>query len=629
MNSQQITRLSWKHDEVPAEINNLLTTLSAEYPISDGGRGLKLKFKKIEAEENVSRVIRSRGAVEIEYSTLSGAARGIGTALAKLDGEESTPFKSLGVMLDLSRGLVMKVEHVKKWLRRLALSGYNQVLLYCEDTYELEDEPFFGAFRGGYSLEELQEMDDYAASLGVELVGCIQTLAHLNHVLRYPAYEDIVDTPTVMMVGAPGTEALVEKMIAFWSKALRSRRIHVGMDEAHGLGRGKYQTVHGPNDPFELMTRQLDIVSRICEKHGLAPMIWSDMFFRLTNPKHEYYDTTSPFPAGLSDKINPQAQLVYWDYYNESADVYSKMIRRHRELGKEPIMGSGIWTWGRAWYDHNKTVATAVPCIEACRQEKLTELFFTMWGDDGAYCDYDSSFAGIVYCGDLAFGSDDEDRTAQRFEAICFADYEAHISAGELQQANIAPAGADPLQCRCQFLMWDDPLLGMYFDSCKRANPEFDLQMLDILDDTLCRIMPHLYNDNAGNIAYAVALIKFTMRKLELRGALEAAYDSGDMLALHELVTTTIPAAQAALREVARLFRKIWLTRAKAFGLETIQDRWALQDARLTELSTRLTEFINGEINAIDELEARLPWSAGQQNFYGFKGVALPFWSLW
>ena len=85
MNSQQITRLSWKHDEVPAEINNLLTTLSAEYPISDGGRGLKLKFKKIEAEENVSRVIRSRGAVKIEYSTLSGAARGIGTALAKLD----------------------------------------------------------------------------------------------------------------------------------------------------------------------------------------------------------------------------------------------------------------------------------------------------------------------------------------------------------------------------------------------------------------------------------------------------------------------------------------------------------------------------------------------------------------
>ena len=142
MNSN--VKLFWKASEVPADIASMLATLSEEYPITEGGRGLKLKFQQIEAAECVSRVSRSKGEVKIEYSTLSGAARGIGSALAKLEEATSTPFRSLGIMLDVSRGMVMRVEHMKKWLRRLALSGYNQVLLYCEDTYELEDEPFFG-----------------------------------------------------------------------------------------------------------------------------------------------------------------------------------------------------------------------------------------------------------------------------------------------------------------------------------------------------------------------------------------------------------------------------------------------------------------------------------------------------
>jgi len=34
-------------------------------------------------------------------------------------------------------------------------------------------------------MEELKEIDDYAASLGVKLVPCIQTLAHLAQFLQW------------------------------------------------------------------------------------------------------------------------------------------------------------------------------------------------------------------------------------------------------------------------------------------------------------------------------------------------------------------------------------------------------------------------------------------------------------
>ncbi len=621
----QITKLAWRKADTPENIAAALEVLETEYPISEGGRGLKLAFRQIEAEDTVSRVLRSRGEVTIEYSTFPAALRGVGSALARLDGEEHTSFKKLGIMLDVSRNMVMKVEHFKKWLRRLALCGCNEVLIYSEDTYELEDEPFFGAYRAPYTLEELQEMDAYAATLGIELVGCIQTLGHMEQILQHKHFNKVFDSERILLVDAPETEELIRKMISFWSKALRSRRIHVGMDEAHGLGRGVHQTLHGAENETSIMNRHLKLVSAICKENGLAPMIWSDMYFRMTNKDHNYYDYTSPFPAGLKKEIDPDTQLVYWDYYHKDASDYRKMIHRHRELGKDPVVGSGIWTWARMWYDHKRTMNTAMPCIDVCRQEKITDLFFTMWGDDGAYCNYDSSLAGIIRCADLAFGCRDENDTADRFEAVCHADYGANIAAGDLHLTLDDDFYTD-FYVMPSMILWDDPLLGKYYGSCKRANPEFDLIYLDQLDDVLCRIMPSAEDCEAGDIGYAVDLIKFLIKKLELRGALEAAYDRGDRLALRELVTTTIPAAIAALVEVDAGFRRNWLKCAKAHGLERIQIRNAGQLARLEELSIRIREYLDGTVERIEELDERLPYSAEPEMMNRYKEVSSGSW---
>ena len=171
--------------------------------------------------------------------------------------------------------------------------------------------------------------------------------------------------------------------------------------------------------------------------------------------------------------------------------------------------------------------------------------------------------------------------------------------------------------------------MGIAFDGIKRVNPEFDLELLDTYDEILCRIMPHIEDNEAGNIAYAVAVTKFLMRKLELRGALEAAYDSGDRLALHELATTTIPAALTALYQVEGLFRQIWLARSKAFGLERIQIRFAGQAARLEELIVRIQEYLDGEIDSIEELDARLPWSAPSMPYHLYDNAAYGASSTW
>ena len=85
-----------------------------------------------------------------------------------------------GVMLDMSRNGVMKPASVNKFVDYISSFGYNMLQLYTEDTYEVKNEPYFGYLRGGYTKEEIQEIDAHCKEKGVELIPCIQTLAHLG-----------------------------------------------------------------------------------------------------------------------------------------------------------------------------------------------------------------------------------------------------------------------------------------------------------------------------------------------------------------------------------------------------------------------------------------------------------------
>ena len=97
-------------------------------------------------------------------------------------------FKRLGIMLDCSRNAVMKVDSVKRYIDIMHRLGYNTLMLYTEDTFEVDNQPYFGYLRGRYSKAEIKEIDKYALSKGIELIPCIQTLAHLNAIVRWSEY---------------------------------------------------------------------------------------------------------------------------------------------------------------------------------------------------------------------------------------------------------------------------------------------------------------------------------------------------------------------------------------------------------------------------------------------------------
>ncbi|MEX0777649.1 MAG: family 20 glycosylhydrolase [Phycisphaeraceae bacterium] len=590
--------LYWNPAATPQPLHAMLRTLGAAYPLVEKPRrgAVAMHLMPGAPAGSVTVQLDKTGAA-ITYDQPIHALRGVGSLLAGLVRRteplvESMPFATFGIMLDCSRNAVMTVAHLQKWLRQLALLGYNMVMLYTEDTYQVPGEPCFGYLRGRYTAEELRAIDQYAADLGIQVIGCIQTLGHLEQILKWPAYGKVRDTSSVVLGREDATYELIDKMIGVMADTCRSRRIHIGMDETHDLGRGQFLDRFGFQRGFDIFNQHLARVVELCKRRGLAPMIWSDMYFRMGSKAHNYYDTEVDIPADVKAAIPAEAQLVYWDYYHDNTEFYVDHIQRHRQLHGEPLMASGVWTWSRLWHDSDKTRRTALPCLAACRKQKVNEFFFTLWGDDGAYCEFDSALAGLALGAEAAYRGDAvvTANLARRFAAVCGGDYALIEKMSDLTRHD-SPA-----------ILWDDPLLGIWWKARAAEDGKHWPKVLRDYQRLLTKVHSGAKITRPIDIAHGVNLLRCLIAKLDIGLKLHQAYRQRDKAGL-AAVRRQVPAMVRAIDDLLASFRRQWHRRNKPEGFEVIQIRLAGLRQRYLELGQRLGELAAGKIANIPELE--------------------------
>jgi len=214
--------------------------------------------------------------------------------------------------------------------------------------YTIEDEPYFGYMRGRYTFQELKECDDYADVFGIEMIPCIQTLAHLEQFLKWDVYAYLRDSKDVMLAGDDRTYQFIEKMIRSASALFRSKRINICMDEAINLGLGRYLAIHGYQERFGIMIDHLKRVLEITSKYNLRPMMWSDMFFVLGSTAEKCaatgYDLDAVIPQEVVD--------IYRRMYNWYTGLMLILMRKHTENPSKSIKrwDSYLFLQGRLKY---------------------------------------------------------------------------------------------------------------------------------------------------------------------------------------------------------------------------------------------------------------------------------------
>ncbi|MDX1681566.1 MAG: beta-N-acetylhexosaminidase [Phycisphaeraceae bacterium] len=554
------------------------------------------------------------GEVTVRYHDRSTALRALGRLLAAEDESdltftETAAFSMRGLMIDCSRNGVLRLDAARTFMQRVALMGVNMLMLYTEDTYQVPDEPFFGYLRGAYSPEEIRALDDHAHTLGIELIPCIQTLGHLEQILQWPAMAEYRDTGSILLADDENTLAFIEKLVITAAGNVRSNRIHLGMDEAVGLGPGRFKEKFGEQSPFEIINRHLRRLCDICREQDLEPMIWSDMYFRLGSRTHDYHDPDWQIPEEVVDEIPTDVQLVYWDYYHEESDYYRQMIERHRGLGHEPVMAGGIWTWSHLWCALPWSFTAVDACMTGAREENLNEAFMTMWGDMGMEVDIFSALPGIQYFCEHAFDADDPMAAARRhFAAVCDGPMEPWVRAADIDSIPLIDQPDLNRTAVSRHLLWQDPALAL-------LDPMLDETDLTdwyrkVADDLRAAIPDEPDDTLAGRLAYPAAIAEVLELKVHLRRDLHEAVTAGDRDRARTLADERLAELRRRVDTLWQIHRDMWMKTYRPFGWEVIESRYGTLRARLETLQQRLIAFADGELDDIPELSARLhnPW---------------------
>ena len=511
----------------------------------------------------------------------------------ELNVKQTRHFAHCGAMLDMSRNGVMTVEGVKRWIDHQAALGLNLLMLYTEDTYTIPDYPYFGYLRGRYSEAELKSIDDYAAQRGVEMIPCIQTLGHLKQFLQWPASAPLRDQPDILLIDSEETYRFLDAALASLASCFRSRRIHIGMDEAHGVGLGRYLRLHGYTDRFGLLTKHLNRVVELCGKYGLQPMMWSDMFFRLGSVNNEYYDLDNHVPDEVIASL-PAVEQAYWDYYHTDERTYEKMLEEHSRMGRAVYAG-GVWTWSGFLPNRKRTEKTMMPALKVAARLGTDTVFATLWGDDGAETDYLMAVDRYTMFSEACWTGGDFSPEECELAAECLTGMPRELrSAWDYFYADSWQDSTG------KAMIWCDPLY-----PCGASDQQKEIlfsgaaEALKILDE-----YPEF--KNRTEIYYTRCLYTTLMRKTARIRDLRNAYEKKDKEALAKISGQEIPAAVEAYRELMKAHRALWELNRKRQGWEVLALRYGGAMSRLEDVADEVQRWLDGTLAEIPELEEKV-----------------------
>ena len=488
-----------------------------------------------------------------------------------------------GVMLDMSRNAVMKVEEVKKFATVIRKMGYDTIGLYMEDVFEIEDEPYFGHLRGKYTASELKEIDNYLNEQNMQVVPCVQTLAHLNGIFRWEQYKDINDIDDILLVDDEKTYTLIDKMFASLRKCFKGDLINIGMDESYNVGLGKYIRIHGyVENRIALIYKHLNRVLQIAKKYNFKCMMWSDMFFSLAKPD-----------VDLKSYVPDEISLCYWDYFTTKEEMYDANFRKHFAITDNVVFTGGAWSWSGFVPQNEWTIKTMGPAMSSCRKNGIENVLIAMWGDEGKECSFFSLLPSLYYCAkkylydvpmeDIKKGFQKDFGIA--FDDFAFLDMPNHIA--DCRHGNASNFG-----------LYMDTLCG-----------KFDYH-INLDDGKECGKYAQKLNRiaaSAGEYSYLFKTYADLSRVLELKYSLgvktRKAYKERDMNALKEIAFEIYPKLISRLKRFGKSFEKLWNKENKPYGLEVQQARIGGLIYRLQDCQRKIADYAERKTTRIEELE--------------------------
>ena len=600
-------------EELKESLSLLLPEIGAVLCEADASLTVTVK----NAEEDILLAEKKGDAATLTYGGGKARAhRGFAKLVAAAKaGEDLTceehPFcKSNGAMVDVSRANVLSLDGVKFMMRKMALMGQNQLMLYTEDILEVKARPYFGYMRGRYTVEEIKELDAYAITLGIELIPCLELLSHMSAVLQWPAAGEYRDTHWTLNCGKKETYDFISDIIDAIGEAFTSKKIHIGFDESDDLGLGAHLREFGYQTKEEIFYPHLERVAGMLIERGYEPMIWSDMPFHFLGeklPNFRPYDERVELPSDIGEKFGG-ARPVFWAYGDKGEAVFEKLLAEHKKIPGETMFAGGVWIWSGFAPNYSHSKKATVSAMQACKNQNVRDVLATVWtnGSEGSSV---LTLAGMSWFADIDYtGSFDEDRVRK-----CFADATGGLSYDDFMLLEDLEHPTETAFCATRALCYNDPLVSLVDAHIPAggvgAHYEKTSEKIRAVADKQGAFTPAFQT--------LLRLSELLEIKADFGIRLKAAYDHKDTETIRAL-TSLCDEMIKRIEALEAAHKKAFFSYNKPFGWELHDMRYGALLRRFVFVKERLTAYLSGELDRIEELEEeRLPYRPGEEGDLG------------
>ena len=339
--------------------------------------------------EGYSLTIDRRG-VRIEYretggllaagATLRQLLREYGRRLPCLKIRDWPDFARRGVMLDISRGRVPKLETLLDLVERLADFKINEFQLYTEHTFAYRRYKSVWQSWGALTAAKIRTLDARCRELGIDLVPNQNSFGHLRYFLEHPKvkklaevsapYEgstgDFLRFPTTLAPNNPGTIKFIRALYDELLPNFSSQFLNVGCDETWDLGRGQSKKLCERRGKGHVYVDFLKQIQREAAKRGRRMMFWGDII--LNHPE-------------LIKRLPKNVIALNWGY--EATHPFEKEAATFAKSKVPFYVCPGTATWMTLLGRHDTAFANLKFAAEAGRKHGAIGYLNTDWGDGG------------------------------------------------------------------------------------------------------------------------------------------------------------------------------------------------------------------------------------------------------
>ncbi len=323
---------------------------------------------------------RQIGGLRAALATLKQIQRECGATLPCLEIRDWPDFARRGVMLDVSRGRVPKLETLLELVDRLADFKINELQLYTEHTFAYRRYKKVWRDWGALTGREIRKLDARCRELGIELVPNQNSFGHLRAWLEYPPlkklgevtepYEDpsgdFLRHPSTLAPTHPGTLPFLRELYDELLPHFTSRRFNVGCDETWDLGCGQSRRACEAKGKGRVYLDFLKKIHREVRLRKRRMMFWGDIILKHPDLVHE---------------LPKDAIALNWGY--EADHPFAREAASFARAKIPFYVCPGTSTWMTLIGRHDNALANLRAAAAAGRRHGAIGYLITDWGDGG------------------------------------------------------------------------------------------------------------------------------------------------------------------------------------------------------------------------------------------------------